>query len=178
MHSPEILKLLEQVLAPPDPASPLTPGEEASSARRAATVLDSDDDMGLGAQRVALDEDLLKQLRFFFPDALVLAAFDIIDRNGGGWLISSRLETKQPIANLVVIKYVSPLQRVQYQVVGTKKNCCVFPRLVGPADMGVNKYFCDCPAFTLSVLSAESNLMARIFRLLENKDNLQTVATV
>jgi hypothetical protein len=49
-------------------------------------VQDPDDDiiMGLEGQQVALDEDLLKQLRFFFPDTLVLAAFDIVDRDGGG----------------------------------------------------------------------------------------------
>ena len=39
--------------------------------------------MGFEGQQIPLDEDLLKQLRFFFPDALVLAALDIIDRDGG-----------------------------------------------------------------------------------------------
>lgn len=79
MHSPDILQLLQQVLAPP------TPEEENASPKRAATVLDSpDDEMGLGGQHVPPNEDLLKQLRFFFPDALVLAAFDIVDRDGGG----------------------------------------------------------------------------------------------
>ncbi|KAF9784377.1 hypothetical protein BJ322DRAFT_982598, partial [Thelephora terrestris] len=94
----------------------------------------------------------LKQLRFFFPDALVLAAFDVVDRDGGrasNW------------RNAIVVKYTSPLQRVQYQVVGTKRNRCVFPHLPACTDSGVNRYFCDCPAFTLSVLSTESNLMAR-----------------
>ena len=85
MHSPDILKLLQQILTPPTTsASPLVPEEESTSPKRAATVLDPDDDMGLGGQRVALDEGLLKQLRFFFPDTLVLAAFDIVDRDGGG----------------------------------------------------------------------------------------------
>ena len=84
MHSPDILKLLQRVLAPPVPASPPAPKEENTSSKRSTTLLDSDDDMGLGGQRVSLDENLLKQLRFFFPDALVLAAFDIIDRDGGG----------------------------------------------------------------------------------------------
>ena len=88
MCSPDVLKLLQQVLAPPVPASPLEPEEESTSPKRAATVLDSDDDMWLGGQQVAMDEDLLKQLRFFFPDTLVVAAFDIVDRGGGGWLVS------------------------------------------------------------------------------------------
>lgn len=142
MHSPDILKLLQRILAPQAPESLRTPEEEGSSPRRAAMALDSDDDMGLGGQQVALDEDLLKQLRFFFPEALVLAAFDIIDRDG-------------------VVKHTSPLQRAQYQVTGTKGNCRVFPHLPGWADSAVNKYFCDCPAFTLSVLSVESNLMCK-----------------
>ena len=81
MHSLDMLKLLQRVLAPPEPGSPSGPGEQSTSPKRAATVLDPDDDTGLG---VALDEDLLKQLRFFFPDTLVLAAFDIVDRGGGG----------------------------------------------------------------------------------------------
>ena len=84
MHSPDILKLLQRVLAPPVPASPPAPEEENTSPKRSTALLDSDDDMGLGGQQVSLDENLLKQLRFFFPDALVLAAFDIIDRDGGG----------------------------------------------------------------------------------------------
>lgn len=63
----------------------------------------------------------------------------------------------------IVIRYTSPLQRVQYQVVGTKTNCYVFPSLPVWTDSQVNKYFCDCPAFTLSVLSAESNFMASAF---------------
>jgi len=84
MHSPDILKLLQQVLAPPVHSSPLAPEEENTSPKRAATTLNSDDDMGFGGQHVPPNEDLLKQLRFFFPDALVLAALDIIDRDGGG----------------------------------------------------------------------------------------------
>lgn len=84
MHSPDVLGLLQQVLAPPVPSSPLGPREESTSPKRAATVLESDDEMGFGGQQVPPDEDLLKQLRFFFPDALVLAALDIIDRDGGG----------------------------------------------------------------------------------------------
>lgn len=83
MHSPDTLKILQQVLAPTVPAPPLAPEEERTSPKRAATVLDSDDDMGLGDPQVALDEDLLRQLSFFFPDTLVLAAFDIVDRDGG-----------------------------------------------------------------------------------------------
>lgn len=64
---------------------------------------------------------------------------------------------------MIVIRYTSPLGRVQHQVVGTKKNSWVFPHLPLWADLGVNKYFCDCPAFTLSVLLTESNLMVRFF---------------
>ena len=89
MHSPEVLKLLQQVLAPPAPAPSLAPEEERTPQNRATTlVLDPDDDMGLGGQQVELDEDLLKHLRFFFPDTLVLAAFDIVDRDGGGFCFS------------------------------------------------------------------------------------------
>jgi len=144
MHSPGILKLLQRVLAPPVPGSLLEPEEERISPKRPATVLDSDDDMRLGGQQCTLDGDLLKQLRFFFPDTLILAAFDIVDRDG-------------------VVRYTSPLERVQYQVVGTKKNSCVFPSLPIWTDLGVNRYFCDCPTFTLFVLLAESSLMARLF---------------
>ena len=164
MHSPNVLKLLQQVLASPVPSS-LAPEEENTSRKGAATVLDSDDETEFEGQQVLPDEDLLKQLRFFFPDALVLAALDIIDRDGG----------KQPFlwgeyraadANPIVVRYTSPLRRVQYQVVGTKRNCCVFPSLPAWTDSGVNKYFCDCPAFILSVLSAESNFMvSALFRL-------------
>ena len=84
MHSPDVLQLLQQVLAPPVPSSPLELGGENTSPERPATVLDSDDEIGSGRQQFPPDEDLLKQLRFFFPDALVLAAFDIVDRDGGG----------------------------------------------------------------------------------------------
>ena len=81
MHSPDIVKLLQQVLALPPP--PLVPEDGNASPKRAATILDSDDEMGPGDQQVLPDEDLLKKLRFFFPDTLVLAALDIVDRDGG-----------------------------------------------------------------------------------------------
>jgi len=84
MHPPDVLQLLQQVLAPPAPSSPSGPGEENTPPKRVATVLDSDDEIGSGGQQVPPDEDLLKQLRFFFPEALILAAFDIVDRDGGG----------------------------------------------------------------------------------------------
>jgi len=159
MHLPDVLQLLQQVLAPPVPSSPSTPGEGNTSPKRAATVLDSDDEIGSGGQQAPPDEDLLKQLRFFFPEALVLVAFDIVDRDGGG-LFVLKGENRRANTQAIVIRYTSPLQRVQHQVVGTKRNCCVFPNLPVCKVSGVNKYFCDCPAFTLSVLSAESNFMA------------------
>ena len=84
MHSPDILKFLQQVLASPVHSSCLTVEEGNFSPKRPATILDSDDEMGLGIQQVLPDEDLLKKLRFFFPDALILAALDIVDRDGGG----------------------------------------------------------------------------------------------
>ena len=84
MHSPDVLQLLQQVLQPAMPSSPLATEGENASPRRTATVPNSDDEIGSAGQQVPLDEDLLKQLRFFFPDALVLAAFDIVDRDGGG----------------------------------------------------------------------------------------------
>lgn len=84
MHSPDASKLLQQVLAPPVPSSPPVPEEGNLSPKRAATMLDSDDEMGFRGQHAPPDEDLLKQLRFFFPDALVLAALDVVDRDGGG----------------------------------------------------------------------------------------------
>lgn len=83
MHSPDILKLLQQVLAAPVASSHLAAEEGGTSPTRAAAIQDSDDEMGLGDQQVLPDEDLLKKLRFFFPDTLVLAALDIIDRDGG-----------------------------------------------------------------------------------------------
>ena len=159
MHSPEVLKLLQQALAPSAPSLHPAQAEKNTSPKRATTILDSDDEMGLGGQQVLPDEDLLKQLRFFFPEALVLAALDIIDRDGGRWFV---LQGEDQIAemNATVVRYTSPLQRIQLQVVGTKRNCCVFPSLPVWTNSGVNKYFCDCPAFTLSVLSAEANFMA------------------
>jgi len=142
MHSPEVLKLLQRVLAPPASSSPPARGEGNTSLTGVAALVDVDDEMGSGVLQVQLDEDLLKNLRFFLPDALVLAALDIVDRDD-------------------VVRYTSPLQRVQYQVAGTKKNHYVFPNLPVWTDCGVNRYFCDCPAFTLSVLSAESNFMCK-----------------
>jgi len=169
MHSPGISKLLQQVLAPPVPSSPVASEEENSSPTRVATAVDFDSEMESGDKQVRPDEDLLKKLHFFFPEALVLAALDIVDRDG-------------------VIRYTSPLQRVQHQVVGTKRNCYVFPNLPVWANSGVNRYFCDCPSFTLSVLSAESNLMCKhllatylaetLGRVVERKLGLEEWATL
>jgi len=82
----------------------------------------------------------LEKLRFFFPDTLVLAALDLIDREN-------------------VIKYTMPWGRSQYEVLGSTANYTVFPTLFPPGSQPLS--YCTCPAFAYSVLLSETHLMCK-----------------
>ena len=120
MHSADVLQLFQQALTLTVPSSPPVPEKENTSPKRATMGLDSDDETGPGGQLVGPNKDLLKQLHFFFPDALVLAALDIVV----GMVVGESVldsEGWNADVKVKVIRYTSPLQRVQHQVVGTKR---------------------------------------------------------
>jgi len=79
------------------------------------------------------DETILK-LRSLLPDALIVAALDLIDREH-------------------VTKYSTPWGRVVYEVLGSTATYTVFPDLSNP--------YCTCPAFAYAVLISESHLMCK-----------------
>jgi len=83
-------------------------------------------------------EDLLRQLQFFFPDNLILAALDLIDRE-------------------CVIRYISPVSRTHLQVIGSTARYNVKLDLL----FGSGKFWCSCPAFTFSVLLSETHFMCK-----------------
>ncbi|PCH43384.1 hypothetical protein WOLCODRAFT_75141, partial [Wolfiporia cocos MD-104 SS10] len=82
----------------------------------------------------------LESLRFFFPDTLLLAALDLIDRES-------------------VIKYKTPWGRAQYEVLGSTNSYAVFPEML-LTNMQPMAY-CTCPAFAYSVLLSGSQLMCK-----------------
>ncbi|KAF9501952.1 hypothetical protein BDN71DRAFT_503204 [Pleurotus eryngii] len=86
-----------------------------------------------------IHDDTLHQLRVLFPDSLVLAAFDIVDRKN-------------------VMKYTTPWGRVFYQVIGSTATYSVQPDLGHSPNV---RFYCTCPAFSYTVLLAESYFMCK-----------------
>ncbi|KAH9859077.1 hypothetical protein C2E23DRAFT_864816 [Lenzites betulinus] len=85
-------------------------------------------------------DDSLEKLRFFFPEALLLGALDLIDRDS-------------------VIVYKTVWGRPQYEVLGSTATYAVFPGL--PSANGHELAYCTCPAYAYSVLLSETQLMCK-----------------
>ncbi|KAG2119638.1 uncharacterized protein F5147DRAFT_119213 [Suillus discolor] len=79
-------------------------------------------------------------LRALLPDTMIIAALDIIDREG-------------------VVKYKTSWGRHHYEVMGTTSTYTVFPHL-DVASTAVSSY-CTCPSFAFAVLISENHLMCK-----------------
>ncbi|KAI0730327.1 hypothetical protein C8Q72DRAFT_823798 [Fomitopsis betulina] len=88
------------------------------------------------------DEEGLEKLRFLFPDTLLLAALDLIDRDN-------------------VVKYKTPWGSIQYEVYGSTANYTVFPGLLGSSSNGPPAFYCTCPAFAYSALLSQTQIMCK-----------------
>jgi len=88
-----------------------------------------------------LSDETIQKLRFLFPDTLILAALDLVDRES-------------------VIKYTSPWGRSHYEVLGSTATYSVFPRLL-PSPTPTISAYCTCPAFIYAVLISESHTMCK-----------------
>ncbi|KAL6310394.1 hypothetical protein BKA93DRAFT_814134 [Sparassis latifolia] len=86
------------------------------------------------------DRDYMAELRFFFPDTLLLSALDLIDRES-------------------VLKYVTPWGSSRYEVIGSTAMYSVFPGL--RTSKSRLQVYCTCPAYSYSVLISESHLMCK-----------------
>ncbi|KAF9054990.1 hypothetical protein BDZ89DRAFT_937759, partial [Hymenopellis radicata] len=82
--------------------------------------------------------DAVHRLRAVFPDNLILAAFDIIDREHA-------------------MKYETPSGYTYYEVVGSSGTYTV--------TLGMNnsptRNFCPCPAYSYAVLIAKTHIMCK-----------------
>ncbi|TFK89091.1 hypothetical protein K466DRAFT_598082 [Polyporus arcularius HHB13444] len=85
-------------------------------------------------------DDSIEKLRFFFPETLLLAALDLIDRDS-------------------VIMYKTSWGRPQYEVLGSTATYAVFPGLLSPG--GYKLAYCTCPAYAYSVLLSETQIMCK-----------------
>ncbi|KAG7098851.1 hypothetical protein E1B28_000754 [Marasmius oreades] len=88
--------------------------------------------------RQPLPEDFIHALHSFFPDSLILAALDLIDRQ-------------------CVIKNISPWGHIQFDVLGSTATYTV---LVNLSVTPVSAY-CTCPAFVFAVLISQSHIMCK-----------------
>ncbi|KIM83227.1 hypothetical protein PILCRDRAFT_819463 [Piloderma croceum F 1598] len=88
-----------------------------------------------------LGDEAVQILRSLFPDTLILAALDLVDRDS-------------------VIKYTAPWGRSHYEVLGSTATYVVFPRL-SSSPTPVTSTYCTCPAFTYAVLISDSHLMCK-----------------
>ncbi|KAH8119556.1 hypothetical protein DFH11DRAFT_1849314 [Phellopilus nigrolimitatus] len=84
-----------------------------------------------------LSEDSIQKLRHFFPDNLLLAALDLIDRER-------------------VMRLKTQWGRSFYEVHGSTSAYTVQPDL--PSHMPA---YCSCPSFAFSVLLSEDQLMCK-----------------
>ncbi|KAH8119572.1 Alpha/Beta hydrolase protein [Phellopilus nigrolimitatus] len=109
-------------------------------------------------------EDSIQKLRHFFPDNLLLAALDLIDRERGQYQFSvfqTDIENHESNSN-----YVSGINTVMhlktqwghsfYEVHGSTSAYTVQPDLLPhkPA-------YCSCPSFAFSVILSEDQLMCK-----------------
>ncbi|KAJ8587445.1 hypothetical protein M405DRAFT_794096 [Rhizopogon salebrosus TDB-379] len=85
-------------------------------------------------------EEGIEILRAILPDATIVAALDIIDRDG-------------------VVKYRSSWGRHHYEVLGATSTYAVFPHL-DTASAVISSY-CTCPSFAYAVLISESHLTCK-----------------
>ncbi|ESK96670.1 zinc finger swim domain-containing protein 7-like [Moniliophthora roreri MCA 2997] len=86
----------------------------------------------------ALSEDSIRRLHATFPDTLILAALDIIDRQN-------------------VVKNVSPWGHTNYEVSGSTATYTVHVNLsVTPLSS-----YCNCPTFVYAVLKSGSHAMCK-----------------
>ncbi|KAG1742811.1 hypothetical protein EDB19DRAFT_1633661 [Suillus lakei] len=82
----------------------------------------------------------IAMLRAVLPDATIIAALDIIDREG-------------------VMKYKTSWGRHHYEVLGTTSTYTVFPHLDAASAAGSS--YCTCPSFAYAVLISENHLMCK-----------------
>ncbi|KAG2150570.1 hypothetical protein DEU56DRAFT_35792 [Suillus clintonianus] len=85
-------------------------------------------------------EEGIEMLRAVLPDAMIVAALDIIDREG-------------------VMKYKTSWGRHHYEVLGTTSTYTVFPHL--DAGSAAVSSYCTCPSFAYAVLISENHLMCK-----------------
>lgn len=99
----------------------------------------------------SVPEDLLRKLQFFFPDSLILAALDLIDRDCGMQQTAILWFSERNAVS--VILYTSPMGRTHLQVTGSTSRYSV--RFLEEGT------WCDCPAFTFSVLLSQTHYMVK-----------------
>ncbi|OAX43296.1 hypothetical protein K503DRAFT_708818 [Rhizopogon vinicolor AM-OR11-026] len=85
-------------------------------------------------------EEGVEMLRAVLPDTTIIAALDLIDRDG-------------------VVKYSTSWGQHHYEVLGTTSTYAVFPHL-NAASTVISSY-CTCPSFAYAVLISESHLMCK-----------------
>ncbi|KZV86569.1 hypothetical protein EXIGLDRAFT_840627 [Exidia glandulosa HHB12029] len=96
-------------------------------------------------------EERVQALRHFFPDSLIIASFDLIDRG-------------------CVNKYVAPWRTVAYRVAGSTDRYAVT----------TDPPFCSCPAFAYGVLISGTHSLCKhvlAVRLAERLDKCREFKT-
>ncbi|KAF5317289.1 hypothetical protein D9611_003868 [Ephemerocybe angulata] len=84
-----------------------------------------------------LNDDSFAKLGAVFPQKMVIAALDLLDRGD-------------------VIKYVAPWGKVDYEVLGSTST--YFVQLDLPSRI---PFYCSCPAFSKAVLFAQTHIMCK-----------------
>ncbi|KAJ3478690.1 hypothetical protein NLI96_g9594 [Meripilus lineatus] len=84
--------------------------------------------------------DYIERLLFIFPESLLLAALDMIDREN-------------------IIKFTTPWGYSQYQAFGSTATYNVFPRVTSGSRK--TEPYCTCPSFAFSVMLSKSEYMCK-----------------
>jgi len=86
-----------------------------------------------------LTYDSLMKLQIIFPESLIIAALDLIDRRS-------------------VIRHITPWNHTEYQVLGSTATYTILLDLDTAPKV---PYSCTCPSFIYAVLLSETHLMCK-----------------
>lgn len=108
--------------------------------------------------------DSLMKLQIIFPENLIIAALDLIDR-GNGRPLDAR-KRKEPFNwyffSLSVIRHITPWGHNEYEVLGSTATYTILIDLDAAPNI---PYSCTCPSFIYAVLLSETHIMVRSHNL-------------
>lgn len=103
-----------------------------------------------------MSDAAVRGLHSLFPESLILAALDLIDRENGEYATMKKVSA--PPTALPVVRCTTPWGYTQYEVLGLTATYSVdLDVVISPLP-----YYCTCPAFSYAVLKSDSYIMVSL----------------